>query len=197
MFIGIYSLSVLFSYIGVVFAFLSCYFSITGNLKLSLIMFMVTGLIDALDGKFASLFKRTDKEKKYGVEIDSILDTFNYAAIPLVILYFNNLNQVVDIPIFIFYAFCTTTRLAYFNTVLDEGTNCFYGVPSTMITFLLPIAFIIFKLCNILWVLRILIILISLSFIVNIKIKKSRNLKFYVSILLTGIIITLGLIFIL
>lgn len=197
MFIGIYSLSVLFSYIGVIFAFISCFFSITGNLKLSLIMFMITGLIDALDGKFANLFKRTNKEKLYGFQIDSILDTFNYAAIPLVILYFNGLNKLIDIPIFIFYTFCTTTRLAYFNTMIDESKHYFFGVPSTMITFLLPFAFIISKLLNSLWVLRILFILIAISFITNIKIKKYRNIKFYISIVLTGIIITLGLIFIL
>ena len=57
MFIGIYSLSVLFSYIAVVLSFGACYFALNDNLKVTLILYLFVGLIDVLDGKFANLFK--------------------------------------------------------------------------------------------------------------------------------------------
>ncbi len=195
MFIGVYSLSVLFSYIAVILSFLTCHFAIIGNIKLALILFMLVGAIDSLDGKFASLFKRNDMEKEYGVQIDSILDTFNYSAIPIAFLYFLGFNQLPDMILYIIYTFCITTRLAYFNTVLDENKNVFYGVPSTMIVIFLPIIVIIYTLTNSMWILRILLLLISLSFIVNIKIKKSRSLKFYLTMGLTGIVLFLGILF--
>lgn len=170
MFIGVYSLSVFFSYIAVILAFLACYFALNGDVKVTLILYLLVGLIDVLDGKFANLFKRAEFEKKYGVQIDTVLDVFNYTAVPIVILYFLGFNQLVDIILYVIYTFCVTTRLAYFNTLVDDNKNIFYGVPSTMIVFGLPIMLIIYTLTNSIWIFRILLLIMSLSFIVNIKI---------------------------
>ena len=65
MFIGVYSLSVLFSYIAVILSFGACYFALNNNLKITLILYLFVGLIDVLDGKFASFFRtnRLNKQK--------------------------------------------------------------------------------------------------------------------------------------
>jgi len=195
MFIGIYSLSVLFSYIAIGLAFLACYFVIDGNIKWALIMYLLVGMVDVFDGKFASLFKRNDFEKRYGVQIDTVIDVFNYSAIPLVLLYFMGFNRWVDAILFFVYAFCVTSRLAYFNTMVDENKGIFYGVPSTMIVVFLPIMVIIYTLTNSMWLLRGLLLIVSLSFIINIKIKKSRSLKFYITMGCVGLVLILGILY--
>lgn len=195
MFIGIYSLWVLFSYVAIILSFLACYFMIKDNVQLALIMFLLVGMVDVLDGKFASLFKRNEFEKRYGVQIDTVIDVFNYAAIPLVLLYFMGFNQGIDIILFVIYAFCVTSRLAYFNTMVEEEKNIFYGVPSTMIVVFLPIMVILYTLSNSMWVLRSLLLITSLSFIINIKIKKSRSKKFYGIICLVGLLLILGILY--
>jgi len=196
MFIGVYSLSVLFSYIAVILSFGACYFALNGNLKITLILYLFVGLIDVLDGKFASLFKRNEFEKKFGVQIDTVLDVFNYSAVPIVILYFLGFKRIIDIILYIVYVFCVTTRLAYFNT-LSEENNIFYGVPSTMIVFGLPIMLIMYTLSNSIWLFRLLLLGMSLSFIINIKIKKSRSKKFFIIIGACGILLILGILYLL
>lgn len=195
MFIGIYSLSVLFSYVAVILSFLACYFVTIENIKLALIMFLLVGMIDVLDGKFANLFKRTDFEKKYGVQIDTVIDVFNYSAVPVVLLYLMGFNQLIDVLFYGVYVFCVTSRLAYFNTMVDDNKNIFYGVPSTMIVVFLPIMIIVYTLTNSIWLLRGLLLAISLSFIINVKIKKSRSLKFYIIMGSIGLILILGILY--
>lgn len=197
MFIGIYSLSVLFSYIAVILSFGSCYFALNGNLKITLILYLLVGLIDVLDGKFAGLFKRNDFEKKYGVQIDTVLDVFNYSAVPIVILYFLGFKEIIDIILYVVYIFCVTTRLAYFNTLVDDDNKVFYGVPSTMIVFGLPVMLIVYTLTNSIWLFRLLLLFMSLSFIVNIKIKKSRSKKFFIIIGVSGLLLILGILYLL
>ena len=48
MFIGIYGVSVLFSYLGMVLNFVSIYLMLTGNIKLSILCFMGSAFIDMI-----------------------------------------------------------------------------------------------------------------------------------------------------
>lgn len=197
MFIGIYSLSVLFSYIAVLLSFIACYFAFNGEIKTTLILYLCVGIIDVFDGKVASLFKRNEFEKKYGVQIDTVLDVFNYSAVPIVIMYFLGFNQLIDIILYFVYVFFVTTRLAYFNTLVEEDNKVFYGVPSTMIVFGLPIILIIYSLTQAIWLFRILLFLMSLSFVINIKIKKSRSMKFFITMGISGLLLVLGILYLL
>ena len=197
MFIGVYSLSVLFSYIAIILSFGACYFALNDNIKITLILYLLVGLIDVLDGKFAGLFKRNDFEKKYGVQIDTVLDVVNYSAVPIVILCFLGFKELIDIILYIIYVFCVTTRLAYFNTLVEEDNKVFYGVPSTMIVFGLPVMLIIYTLTNSIWIFRLLLLVMSLSFIINIKIKKSRSLKFFLMMGICGLLLIWGILYLL
>ena len=150
MFIGVYNLSVLFSYLGLLMSFISCYFVFNGNIKLSMLFFLFIGLIDMLDGKVARSLKRNDFEKKFGVQIDTVLDVFNFAAVPIIILYLYNFNTMIDIPFLLLYSFCATMRLAYFNTTIDKSndSSIYYGFPTTTIALYLPLMILVHSLLN-------------------------------------------------
>lgn len=197
MIIGIYSFSVLFSYLGLIFSFTSCAFLINNNIKLAMIFFMLMGLIDMIDGKVARQFKRSKFEKKFGVQIDTVLDVFNFAAIPVAIIYLIGFNDIITMIFAFLYAFSAIMRLAYFNTLADEGNDpdIYYGLPTTTISLYLPLTILIYNLIKSIWVIRIMLLIISFCYIVNVKIIKPHSLKFYLTMIFTGLSILLGLIF--
>lgn len=196
MFIGYYYVWVLFSYLGIITSFISCIFLINSNIKLALICYMLTGLIDMFDGKFSNLFKRNSIEKKFGVQIDTVLDVFNFGAIPIFILYIYGLNNWIDLPFLIIYSICSTMRLAYFNTIVeDTKSKIYYGFPVTTMALYLPFTIVlsnIFASDPNLWVIRIMLLIISILYIANIKINKPTSKLFYILIIGVGLAILLG-----
>ena len=199
MFIGVYNKSVFFSFLGLLFSILSCIFLINGNIKLSMFFFMLIGLIDMLDGRIANMTKRTKFEKKFGIQIDTILDVFNFSAIPLAIIYLLGFTDTITIIFSIFYVFTSIMRLAYFNTLSESGNDpdIYYGIPTTTISLYLPLMVLLYTIINNIWVIRIMLFIISISYIINIKIIKPHSLKFYLSMISIGLLILLGIIFIL
>ena len=83
--IGKYNKSVMLTYIGGIFALFGMIFAIIDNLQYSLICLMLAGICDLFDGKIARMCKRTDIEKEFGKQIDSLVDVFSFVALPCVI----------------------------------------------------------------------------------------------------------------
>ena len=137
--IGCYNVWVLFSYVGLLFTSLATYFSIYKNHKIAILFLMFAGVIDIFDGKVAKKFKRNEKEKQFGVEIDSIIDTISFGVVPIIIYFNIGLTMWFDYILMFLYLFAVTMRLAYFNTYLvnEKGTNKNYelyiGFPVTSI----------------------------------------------------------------
>ena len=99
--------SVLLTYLGVIFASLSAYFAFTkmafseiSYLRFSLIFLMLSGVCDMFDGKVARMCKRTKEEKEFGIQIDSLADTLNFIAIPVIIMFSLGLSSVIDLIIY-------------------------------------------------------------------------------------------------
>ncbi len=202
MFIGVYNPSVLFSYIGLLFGVLSCHFCFQGNLKLSLFLFASIGIIDMLDGRFAALIKRTDFEKKFGIQIDTILDVFNFAALPFIILYAYGFNTSIDLLFLFIYSFCATMRLAYFNIMLEclNDSSIYFGFPTTTIALYLPLVILVHSATNTPmadWIARGMLFVISILYIINLKIIKPRSILFYLTMIIIGISILIGICFVL
>ncbi|HPE15300.1 MAG TPA: hypothetical protein PLT65_05755 [Bacilli bacterium] len=198
MFIGEYSLSVFFSYIAVGTSLFSCYYAINGNLKISLLLFMCSGLIDMLDGRFANLFKRNKFQKRFGEQIDTVLDVFNFGAIPIFLVYLYGYNDLITILFLVFYLFAATMRLAYFNTVIEVNSKkrLYQGLPVTTITLTLPIIILLTHLLNNsfgLWTIRILLFIVSILYISNIKFTKPKSIFFIISMIFAGLAVLLSL----
>ena len=64
MFIGVYNLSVLLTYLGVCFAVFGMYLAITGNIPAAVMCLILAGVCDMFDGYVARKCKRTEDEKK-------------------------------------------------------------------------------------------------------------------------------------
>ena len=140
--------SVLVTYLGVIFGVLSMYFAFSkmafseGNyLRYSLIFLILAGLCDMFDGKVARMCKRTKEEKEFGIQIDSLADTVNFVALPVVIMLSLGMTSVVDVIIYALFILCGISRLGYFNVnaSLDNPVKFYNGLPVTSTAIIYPI----------------------------------------------------------
>ncbi len=113
MFVGIYNYTVIITYLSLISAGLGMYFSANGSFKAALFCLLLSGLCDMIDGPVARTRKRTETEKKFGIQ-------------PAVLVYFIaefNSSHPIDIIALIVgltFALCAVIRLAYFNVTEEE-----------------------------------------------------------------------------
>lgn len=186
MFIGYYNKSIILTFIGLFFSIFGINFCLNGDIEIALILMIISGIFDCFDGYVASLVKRNDKEKLYGVELDSLVDTVCFGVFPIIVGIALGYNKIYNIIVYCIYLFSGITRLGYFN-VDDDNKKCFKGLPITTISFILP--FILFITKNEIILMSSYLIL-SFLFLFNFKINKV-SLKGKKRILLLGIILIL------
>ena len=114
--IGKWNKSVILTYIGLVFGLVGIYISLTNNnVNYAFFCLMMTGICDLFDGTVARRCKRTEEEKEFGIQLDSLVDVFNFIALPIVLLMTLGMNKIYDVIILSIYGICGIARLAYFN----------------------------------------------------------------------------------
>lgn len=185
MFIGIYNRTVILTFIGLIFSIIgicSCFY---GNTDIAVILLMLSGICDAFDGVVASKAKRDEKEIKYGIQLDSLVDIVSSGIFPIILLMSMGFNKWYNITIYCFFAIAGVIRLGYFNINCEEDGKYFKGVPITTSTMLIPFIYILTT--NEI-ALSLSMFILSVLFLVNIKIKK---LNFIQRIILTVIGIAL------
>ncbi len=152
--IGFYSYTVILTYMSLASAitgiFLAC--GMCGNTPrpaYAIVCLMISGLCDMFDGKVARTKKnRTDDEKKFGIQIDSLCDAICFGVLPAVIGYSVGLNTPFDLPVLILFPLCAVIRLAYFNVTeetrqkkTEETRKVYEGLPVTSVALILPLIY--------------------------------------------------------
>ena len=137
MLIGKYNKSLIISYVGVIAAVLGMYFlAHDGDLKLTMICYLVAGVCDMLDGMVARMMKRDKDEELFGIQLDSLADTIDFVVFPIfvgLVLGYSAWYQVIG---YILLAMAGVQRLCHFNVLVinknDKGPVKFYsGLPVT------------------------------------------------------------------
>ncbi len=136
MFIGKYNKSVILTYIGVSLAVTGIYSSFTGNIRYAMLCLVISGVCDLFDGMVARRCKRTEEEKLFGVEIDSLADMMNFVALPIAISCGMGLTNLHNLVIYIIYTLAAISRLAYFNihtkqSDTEKPVKYYTGLPVT------------------------------------------------------------------
>jgi CDP-diacylglycerol--serine O-phosphatidyltransferase len=120
--------------------------AIEGKLEWAVAAIVFAAMLDGIDGRVARLLKGTSR---FGAELDSLADFFNFGVAPALILYFWGLQELGNagwIAAMVF-AICAGLRLARFNVMIDDpnrpvwAANFFVGMPAPggAIAVLLPI----------------------------------------------------------
>lgn len=190
--VGFYNKSVILTYIGIALSILGIVNIMNGYLAceesldrtpISMICFILAGICDLFDGFIARKCKRTDKEKEFGIQIDSLADVVSFLVFPVVLLsrlaYRNSLLGIVSVV----YVVCGIIRLAYFNITTEENKGFFRGLPVTFSAVIIPLIFVLTRLFRITEVGSIMIAvygIIAILFIVNFKIKKPTGVWYII-----------------
>ena len=203
-FIGVFDYTVILTFLSLVSSVFGMTQAIHGDYKMAVFCLAFSGVCDAFDGRVARSKKdRTDDEKAYGIQLDSLCDVICFGVFPALICYLLGVRGVLGLAIVFFYCICAVIRLAFFNVQegkrqqTEGGCNKVYrGLPVTSISMLLPLTFWLqFLLPDLVFLvlLHILLLVVGFLFILDFPMPKP-DLK--TILLMIGIMgITVGIIF--
>lgn len=180
--IGFYSYTVVLTYLGLASAAMGMILTFQGFAKYALFCLAFSGLCDMFDGKVARLKKdRTEDEKRFGIQIDSLCDVVCFGAFPIILCYSIGMRGPAGISILVFYLIAGVIRLAFFNVMeekrqdeTDEARKYYQGLPITSIAIILPLFCTLRPLLGhrFLSELHICILTVGLLFIINFPLRK-------------------------
>ncbi|MGN0432503.1 MAG: CDP-alcohol phosphatidyltransferase family protein [Lachnospiraceae bacterium] len=200
--LGYYDYTVILTYCGMLFAFGGILSVIGQNYWIALICLMLAGICDMFDGAVASTKARTESEKRFGIQIDSLSDLISFGILPGIFVYMiSDKNTFVGVVSSLF-VLCALIRLAYFNVLEEERQKqttekrkSYMGVPVTTIAVLLPIVYMLYnyRICKTSICFPIVLALMGIGFLSPVQIKKPGMIG-KICIIILGIFEALGVI---
>lgn len=201
--LGFWNKSVYITYAGVFFAVMGfMLFCSTSNVNFAFCGMIIAAVCDMFDGKVArSIKNRTDEEKEFGVQIDSLGDIVAFIVVPALTIYKIGLTEYYQMIILALYIVSGVVRLAYFNVAMsdkDKAIKCFRGLPVPVAVFIFGMVWLLGKMIpcilnNQVMIYTVLVPIVGLLHISTIKIKKFTSNWFYILVtLLSILIIVLG-----
>ena len=185
--IGFYDYTVVVTYISLISSIMGMFFAIDGKLPLAVFCLAFSGLCDMFDGTIARTKKnRTDDEKAFGIQIDSLCDVVCFGIFPIILGYQLGMCKIYSLMILAFYGVAGVIRLAYFNVMEEkrqsetsENRKYYQGLPITSMSVIMPLLFMVsvffpgfryFLVC-----LHIAMLLVGFLFILNFRFRKPTN----------------------
>lgn len=149
--IGFYDYTVVVTYISLISSIMGMFFAIDGKLPLAVFCLAFSGLCDMFDGKNARTKKnRTDDEKAFGIQIDSLCDIVCFGIFPIILGYQLGMCKIYSLMILAFYGVAGVIRLAYFNVMEEkrqsetsENRKYYQGLPITSMSVIMPLLFMV------------------------------------------------------
>ena len=183
--LGVYDYTVVLTYISLIVSMSGMMFSVNGKIKYAVVCLAISGLCDMFDGKIARTKKnRTEVEKNFGIQIDSLSDVICFGVSPALLCYCMGMRSRVGIVILMFYVLAGLIRLAWFNVTEEvrqsetaEKREYYQGLPITSMAIALPIMFALkpFLGKDFFLGLHVLVLAVGLLFITNFKLRKPSN----------------------
>jgi CDP-diacylglycerol--serine O-phosphatidyltransferase len=124
-----------FTVASICFGLTAIRYGLDGRFELAVVLIILAGVFDGLDGRSARLLKITSK---IGAELDSLADFLSFGVAPAFLIYLWSLNAVKGFgwAIALLFVICMALRLARFNSELEDPnrppwtTRFFTGMPA-------------------------------------------------------------------
>lgn len=214
--IGFYNYTVIVTYISLLcsmFGMILCVKdsvglsgAVGGDFRMEVFLLALSGLLDMFDGKIARTKKdRTDDERRFGIQLDSLCDVICFGAYPVLLAYCIGMRGIISRLIFVIYVLGAVIRLAFFNVVEEKRqkeTNAnrkeYQGLPVTSIAVIFPVLFfagMVLKKHGYAsgqeLLLQIGMLVTGVLFVVDFKMKKPGNLTIALLVLAVAIVMIL------
>ena len=153
-FIGFYDYTVILTYMSLVSAMVGIVSASRGRFTAAILCLLLSGFCDAFDGTVARTKKnRTEDEKAFGIQLDSLCDVVSFGVAPAFSLYCMGVDSVPGIVILCGYCICAVSRLGFFNVQeakrqqVESGSNKYYrGLPVTNSAAIFPAYYLLHNL---------------------------------------------------
>ena len=181
LFLGYYNKSVILTYIGAAAAVAGMALAVSGNMKYAILCLIICGVADLFDGMIARRCKRSEAEKEFGIQIDSLTDMVSFAVFPVVLSVAMSNTEWCHILIYIIYVLAAITRLGFFNvsTSTETVTKFYTGLPVTFASLIVVSAYLIGSIFSITQIiLPVSLFVTALLFVLKIKIAKPRGIAY-------------------
>lgn len=155
-FVGFYHYGVLLTYLSTCAGTVGIFLSLTLSPFWGCICLFISSLCDSFDGSVARTRKnRSDADKKFGMQIDSLSDLIAFVLAPVAIGYGMGLNAWYFIVLYCIFVMSGLCRLAYYNVTEEEraakeGGNrkYFEGLPVAIDVYVIPVFYLIVTMVN-------------------------------------------------
>lgn len=204
--IGFYNYSVILTYVSLLSSVFGMTQAIHGRFKTAIFCLALSGLCDMFDGKIArAMKKRTEDEKSFGIQIDSLCDMVCFGVFPAMICYLLGVRGVIGMIVIAVYCTNSVIRLAYFNVmeaknalVSEDGEKFYKGLPITSMAVVLPLVFMVqffipdyaFRIC-----LYAALLIVGILFVVDFKLKKPKNSTLAVLVVIVAVALVIMITF--
>lgn len=204
--IGCYDYTVILTYVGLSISVIGMTQAIDGRFRTAILCLALSGLCDMFDGKIARSKKnRTEEEKLFGMQIDSLCDVICFGAYPAMICFLLGVRGLVGWLLICFYCVCSVIRLGYFNVLetkrqqVEDGANKYYhGLPITSMAIVLPLIFMLQVFISnaaFIVVLHVSLFVVGLLFIVDFRLKKPSNMVLVLLVLIVAVAVIIVILF--
>lgn len=183
--LGFYDYTVVLTYVSLAVSVFGMTRALEGDFRVAILCLALSGLCDMFDGKIARTKKdRTEDEKKFGIQIDSLCDVVCFGAFPIIICYCLGMQGKISMLILMLYGVASVIRLGYFNvteekrqTDSQEVRRYYQGLPITSMAIILPFLYLIRRYCGIHFLMAVnaAVVVVGILFISDVKVKKPQN----------------------
>lgn len=183
--LGFYDYTVVLTYVSLAVSVFGMTRALEGDFRVAILCLALSGLCDMFDGKIARTKKdRTEDEKKFGIQIDSLCDVVCFGAFPIIICYCLGMRGKISMLILMLYGVASVIRLGYFNvteekrqTDSQEVRRYYQGLPITSMAIILPFLYLIRRYCGIHFLMAVnaAVVVVGILFISDVKVKKPQN----------------------
>ena len=221
--IGVYDYTVVLTYLSMMSGVIGTIVTMTGvgHPDIGVFFLMISGLLDAFDGRVARTKKgRTQLEKEFGVQIDSLSDLICFGVLPVAIgigqlrvsgiftelvpkrEYEGNFwFLILLLLIAVIYVLTALIRLAYFNATQAEreeemeatGKAYFRGLPVTASALIFPLVMMVHFYSRLDLTVNYFVVMLTVAFlfVFNIRIPKPGKIGLTI-IIIIGLIEFIG-----
>ena len=181
--LGVYDYTIILTYMSLISAVTGMTLASAGRYTAAILCLLLSGLCDAFDGTVARSKKnRTEDEKAFGIQLDSLCDVVSFGVFPAMLCYHLGMQNLLGRVILCLYCICGVMRLAYFNVQegkrqqIEEGGNkSFRGIPITSASIILPVTYCfraVLKPNVFIAVLHIVLVLTAFLFVLDFRVPK-------------------------
>ena len=117
---GYYNYTVVLTYLGMLIGFVGITYTMEGAYRQAVLCLMTAGVCDMFDGTVAATKQRSVREKRFGIQIDSLSDLICFGVLPALFTYNISGKRYSGLLAGCLYLLCALIRLAYFNVLEEE-----------------------------------------------------------------------------